>query len=65
MTGRPVAVATAITSAVHAVILCVVALGVAHWSGAQVATIDVAAQAVIAVPLALLVQSKVTPTAKS
>lgn len=59
--SEPVAVVSSITGAVSAVISAGVLLGAWHFTVDQAAAVVLAVQAVLAVPLTVIVRSAVTP----
>jgi hypothetical protein len=61
MKTEPVAVAASIVGAVHAILALLVLLRVLDLTVDQLVAVDVAVQAVLAVPLALFVRGRVSP----
>jgi len=62
---EPVAVAVASATFVKAVLAAVVALGVWHLSGEQMAYVAVAVDAAVGIPAALWARRRVTPVTTS
>jgi hypothetical protein len=60
--GEPVAIVGSLVSAYHAVVAYLLIAGIVHASATEVATLEGAVVAVLAIPVTLLVRSAVSPT---